>query len=86
MKKRIKRIIALVAIGLLGALYLTTLILAILGVSIYNGLFVTCLIGTLGIPILAWIVIWLFDRATMRHAPGDPYQNEETTTDTSDIE
>ena len=72
MNKKVKQIIAWVAIGILVALYLTTLILALCGLSIYNGFFITCLVGTLVVPVFAWVIIWLYDRSVGKRGPGDP--------------
>ena len=79
MNNKTKRIIAWCAIILLAALYLSTLILAIAGVSIYNGLFILCLFSTFVVPVLAFVVIWLYDRFTNRRGPGDPYIEDEDT-------
>jgi len=77
MQTKIKRIIAWIAIILLASLYLTTLGLAIAGFSVYNSMFLLCLFATLVIPLLAFIVIYLFDRYTGRIAPGDPLDSKD---------
>lgn len=77
MNKKVKRIIAWIAIGILLALYITSLVLALCGFSIYNGFFITSLIGTLVVPAFAWVIIWLYDRSVGKHAPGDPYNDNE---------
>lgn len=76
MNSKFKRIIAWICIGILGLLYLATLVLALLGVSIYSGLFLVCLLGTLVLPLLAFIVIYLYDRYNGKRAPGDPAPND----------
>lgn len=68
----IKRIIAWITIILLLGLYLSTLILALLGFSIYSTLLLGCFIGTLVIPIFGFVIIWLYSRYTGKKAPGDP--------------
>lgn len=69
---KFKRIVAIVCIVLLLSCYLMTLILAIMGKTIYNNLFGLCLIGTIVLPILAFVIIWLYGRYNDRKVPGDP--------------
>lgn len=71
-----KRIAAWICIIILGGLYLSTLIMAIAGVSIYNKFFVASLIGTLVVPIFAFVVVWLIGRYTDRQVMGDPKKPE----------
>lgn len=71
----VKRIVAWVAIVLIAALYLTTLILALLGFGIYHPMLAICLIGTLVVPTLSFIIIWLLGRYNDKHVLGDPSKN-----------
>lgn len=72
---KIKRIIAWIAIVLIAALYLTTLILALLGYGIYHPMLAICLIGTLVVPTLAFFIIWLLGRYNDKKVIGDPDKN-----------
>jgi len=60
MKKNAKRIFAVIAICLLLALYITTLVSAIIGSEAAINLFRSCVYGTIAIPILLWIFISIF--------------------------
>ena len=71
----VKRIVAWVAIVLIAALYLTTLILALLGFGIYHPMLAICIIGTLVVPTLSFIIIWLLGRYNDKHVLGDPSKN-----------
>ncbi len=62
MKKNIKRILAILAILLLLALYVTTLVAALIGSDAAINLFRSCVYGTISIPILLWIFISIFKR------------------------
>lgn len=59
--KKVKRIAALVCVGLLAALYLFTLISALLQFPGWDRLFAACLVATVGLPILLWIYIWVYN-------------------------
>lgn len=59
MKKRTKQIFAWVAIALLLLLYLSLLVLALTGHGFTSDLFSFALLGTIFIPIFAWVVLWL---------------------------
>lgn len=67
-----KRIAAWICIIILGCMYLSTLIMAIAGVSIYNKFFIASLIGTLVVPLFSFVVVWLIGRNTGRKVMGDP--------------
>lgn len=64
MKKmsRSKRIAALFGVFLLVMLYLVTLLSAFLDFEGSGRLFQACLVATVGVPILLWIYLWLFDK------------------------
>lgn len=62
MKGQLKRVIALVAVGLLVALYLLTLVLAIANIPNWERFFFASLAATVVVPILLWINIFLYDR------------------------
>ena len=62
-----KRIAALVCIILLVALYLVTLLVAIFDRSSSGNWFMLCLIGTVTIPLLTWIYIWMYGILAQKH-------------------
>ena len=55
-----RRIAALLGVILLVALYLITLIVAIVDKSSSGTWFLLCLIGTVTIPLLIWIYTWMY--------------------------
>lgn len=61
-----KRIAALLGVILLVALYLITLIVAIVDKSASGTWFMLCLIGTVTIPLLIWIYTWMYGVLTNR--------------------
>ncbi len=68
----IKRITAWICIVLLGLLYLSLLILSLLGYGFNSSLFAICLIGTIMLPILSFIVIYLYGRYNDKKVMSDP--------------
>jgi len=62
-----KRIAALVCIILLVALYVVTLLVAIFDRSSSGNWFMLCLIGTVTIPLLTWIYIWMYGVLAQKH-------------------
>ena len=62
-----KRIAALVCIILLISLYVVTLLVAIFDRSSSGNWFMLCLIGTVTIPLLTWIYIWMYGVLTQKH-------------------
>lgn len=75
-KSNPKRIVAWVCLIVLPLLYIVTLILALTGYSIYNGFLTTCIIATIGLPIFAYIIIWLIGRSQNQKVIGDPEDNK----------
>ena len=80
MKKKtsFRRIAALTAVVLLLALYVVTLLLAILDTSDAGRWFLYSVIGTFAIPILAWIFIWIYGRTTGKRTITDLPEAKET--------
>lgn len=70
-KKTPKQIAALFCIVILVALYLLTLISAVLSFPGWQRMFGGCLIATISLPILLWIYIWLYGRIKDRHTIAD---------------
>lgn len=62
MKKSAKQIAALLGVGLLVLLYVLLLVFAIFDFEGSQMMFRACLYGTIIIPILLWVYIYLFDR------------------------
>lgn len=62
MKRTAKQIAALLGIVLLVLLYVLLLVFAIFDFKGSDILFRTCLIGTVTIPILIWIYMYLYDK------------------------
>lgn len=62
-----KRVAALICVFLLLALYVTTLLVAIFDRSSSGRWFLLCVIGTIFIPILCWIYIWMYGLLTQKH-------------------
>ncbi len=67
MKKTSKQIAAIICITLLVLLYLLLLIFAIFDIPGREKMFATCLYGTITIPILTWIYIYLYGKMKNRH-------------------
>lgn len=61
MKKKIKQISAIIAIVLLVSLYVATFIFAIIDSPNSGKMFQACLFATVGIPILLWIWICIYN-------------------------
>ena len=70
-KMNAKRIAALIAIILLAALYVVTLLVAIFDQSASGNLFKICLICTVVVPVLAWIFIWIYGQMTGKKTIAD---------------
>lgn len=66
-KKNPKQIAALVCVVILVALYVMTLIFAIADFPGWQRMFGGCLVGTIALPILLWIYIWLYGKIKDRH-------------------
>jgi len=56
-----KRVAALIGIGLLAALYLVTLGLAVFGNESTTPWFMACIVATIIVPILIWVYLWLYN-------------------------
>lgn len=62
MKKAAKQIVALIGVALLVLLYVLLLIFAIFDFEGSDLLFRACLIGTVTIPILTWVYMYLYKK------------------------
>ena len=61
-KRTPKQVAALICVILLVAMYLLTLVVALLDFPGADRLFAACLLMTIGLPILLWIFIWLYGK------------------------
>lgn len=76
-KKKItsKQVVAIVGVALLVLLYIITLIVAIVDNSESGRWFMSCIFGTVAVPLLIWIYIWLYGKFTGKHTIADPEQD-----------
>lgn len=77
MKKKHKRIAAMICIILLLLLYIATLVVSILDFPGHDRLFAACLGATVGLPILLWLYIGLFGKLTDRRTMADLFPETE---------
>ena len=72
-KKKItsKQVVALAGVVLLAAMYLVTLVVAIFDQDSSGRLFQACLVGTIAIPLLIWVYIWMYGKLNVRHTMAD---------------
>lgn len=61
--KNLKRILALIAVILLVGLYIVTLIVALIGGEGTQQLFMACIVATVVIPCLMYIINWIYGLA-----------------------
>lgn len=79
-----RQVVALAGVILLAALYLVTLVVAIVDQDNSGRLFQACLVGTVSIPLLIWIYIWMYGKLQGKHTIADldlgkdPRQEEQT--------
>ena len=66
-----KQIVAIIAIVLLVAMYLLTLIAALFDNANTMFLFRASLIATFTIPLLTWVYIWMYGKLTQKHTMAD---------------
>ena len=62
MKRTAKQIAALIGVALLVLLYVLLLVFALFDFEGGENMFRVCLIGTVAIPILIWIYMYLYDK------------------------
>ncbi len=67
-----KRIVAIIGIVLLVAMYLGALISALCGATFSSTLFSACIIATVAVPIFTYVIILLIGRDKGTKVPGDP--------------
>lgn len=74
-----KQIAALVCVILLVGMYIGAFVVACLDLGDSGRLFAGCLVATIGMPILLWLLIWSIDLMKKRQADNRPPQNESDT-------
>lgn len=67
-----KQVVAIIGVILLVLLYIVTLIVAIVDNSESGRWFMGCIFGTVAIPLLIWIYVWLYGKFTGKHTIADP--------------
>lgn len=73
-----KRVLALIGVGLLLALYLVTLGVAVLGGEGTGRLLILCLAATVLVPVLIWIYTWVYGKFTGRKTiASDPREESQ---------
>ena len=55
----------------LPSLYLVTLVVAIFDQDNSGRLFQICLVGTIAIPLLVWVYIWMYGKLSGKHTMAD---------------
>jgi Zn-dependent protease with chaperone function len=84
-----KRIAALLAIVFLVLLYVILLVAAIFDPTAGGKFFLIALFGTIAVPVVLWLYLWMYARFTGTKAIGDPQtpqipEPEEGTSETED--
>lgn len=59
--KQFKRILAILAVIIIVGLYIATLICAIFVKRFSNQMFLTCIVATVMVPLLLYLLFWLYD-------------------------
>lgn len=67
-----KRIVALLGVILLVALYIVTLFVAIFVPDQSGYMLKCCFLATIAIPTLIWIYIWMYGKLSGKHTIADP--------------
>ncbi len=60
--RRFKQILSIIGIAVIAGLYITTLVLAITGSEKTQGLFIASIFCTVMIPLIMYILSWLYKR------------------------
>lgn len=71
-KRKPKQIAALVCVVLLVGMYVGSFIVACLDLGDSGRLFAGCLVATIGMPILLWLLIWSFELLKKRSEESEP--------------
>ncbi len=74
-KTTAKQIVAMLGIIILVAMYLLTLIFAIIAPDTSRQFFTASLIATFCVPVLIWIFVWMYGVLTQKKTFADPAYN-----------
>ena len=77
-KITLKQIAALVCVVLLAGMYIGSFVVACLDLGDSGRLFAGCLVATIGLPILLWLLIWSFGLLKKRREEILPPKNQDT--------
>lgn len=77
-KIALKQIAALICVILLVGMYIGAFIVACLDLGDSGRLFAGCLVATIGMPILLWLLIWSFDLLKKRREEILPPENPDS--------
>lgn len=80
-----KQIAALVCVVLLVGMYIGAFVVACLDLGDSGRLFAGCLVATIGMPILLWLLLWSIDLMKKRQTDSRPPQEIEDTAHRSDL-
>lgn len=67
-----KQVAALICVVLLVGMYIGAFVVACLDLGDSGRLFAGCLVATIGLPILLWLLIWSFDLMKKRRDNSRP--------------
>ena len=72
-KKKVtsKQVVALSGVILLVAIYIITLVVAIVNPGESGNYFQICLVSTIAVPLLIWIYVWMYGKLTNKHTFAD---------------
>lgn len=80
-----KQIAALVCVVLLVGMYIGAFVVACLDLGDSGRLFAGCLVATIGLPILLWLLVWSFDLMKKRQSDNRPPQDESESRHSSNL-
>lgn len=66
-----KQIVAWIGILALAAMYIITLIVAIINPGEGGRLFQACMVATLAVPLLVWIYVWMYGKLSGKETFAD---------------
>lgn len=67
-----KQIVAWIGIIALIAMYIITLVVAIINPGQGGKLFQACLVATMAIPLLIWVYVWMYGKLKGKETFADP--------------
>lgn len=83
-KIALKQIAALICVVLLVGMYIGAFLVACLEPDGSGRLFAGCLVATIGMPILLWLLLWSFELMKKRQADNRPPRETENSDHLSD--